>query len=279
MVIGMKYIFLDIDGTLYDHDRHAIPESALEAIRQARNNGHRIFMCTGRPCCMLDHVKDIPYEGVIASAGAYVKAGSHIIYEEYLGKEALKEITDLLLPLRIGYLLEGRDGVYLQPGLLDYFRKGEGRAASGHEFFKQKQIHSTEEYREDEEAVYKLCLYAEGEEFFTMLGKQLPEEYHLVLGKADDTHPYNAELTLKRNNKASGIRRVMEYYHGSMEDTLAIGDSLNDQEMLEECSIGIAMGNADDRLKPYADYVTADIDRNGIYLAFQKFGIVGNGRK
>ena len=43
-----KYIFLDVDGTLYSPKLGEIPESAMEAIRLAREEGHKIFLCTGR---------------------------------------------------------------------------------------------------------------------------------------------------------------------------------------------------------------------------------------
>ena len=42
-----KIIFLDVDGTLVDY-HNRIPESAIRAIRQARENGHLVYVCTGR---------------------------------------------------------------------------------------------------------------------------------------------------------------------------------------------------------------------------------------
>lgn len=46
----MKYIFLDIDGTLFDHKKYAVPESARRAVELARRAGHKVFICTGRSC-------------------------------------------------------------------------------------------------------------------------------------------------------------------------------------------------------------------------------------
>ena len=43
-----KLIFLDVDGTLTPAGTNVPPQSALDAIRAARNNGHRVFLCTGR---------------------------------------------------------------------------------------------------------------------------------------------------------------------------------------------------------------------------------------
>lgn len=42
-----KIIFIDIDGTLLDYDCN-LPESAVKAIRAARVNGHKVYLCTGR---------------------------------------------------------------------------------------------------------------------------------------------------------------------------------------------------------------------------------------
>ena len=43
-----KLIFLDIDGTLLPPGEMLIPQSTVEALRKARANGHKLFLCTGR---------------------------------------------------------------------------------------------------------------------------------------------------------------------------------------------------------------------------------------
>ena len=42
-----KLIFLDVDGTLVDY-HNRIPESAIKAIRQAREKGNLVYVCTGQ---------------------------------------------------------------------------------------------------------------------------------------------------------------------------------------------------------------------------------------
>lgn len=270
----MKYIFLDIDGTLYDHKKHGIPESAYRAVGMAKEKGHKIFICTGRVSCMLGHVKEIPYEGVVAAAGAYVAVDNRTVYEECIRPDKLKMILESCDALDISYILEGKKGVYMNPFIREFFRTGGGKDTAGHEFFKQKGVYGWEKYEEEEDLIYKLCLYADREETIASFRKQLPEEYHLLIGQADEKQPFGAELTLKRNNKASGIRRALAYLGGDMRDTVGIGDSLNDLEMMQECAVSIAMGNADGRLKPYADYITTDIDDNGIYNAFMQYKLI-----
>lgn len=66
-----KFIFLDVDGTLVDYHNH-IPESAVKAIRQARENGHLIYVCTGRSKAeMQPELWDIGLDGMMGGNGSY----------------------------------------------------------------------------------------------------------------------------------------------------------------------------------------------------------------
>ena len=63
-----KVIFLDIDGTLTMPGRNEPPESAIWAIRQAREEGHYVFLCTGRNYEMLRPLLRYDFDGVVASS-------------------------------------------------------------------------------------------------------------------------------------------------------------------------------------------------------------------
>ncbi len=42
-----KILLIDVDGTLVNYENQ-LPESAIYAIRKARENGHKVYICTGR---------------------------------------------------------------------------------------------------------------------------------------------------------------------------------------------------------------------------------------
>ena len=44
--------------------------------------------------------------------------------------------------------------------------------------------------------------------------------------------------------------------------------------MIEHCAIGIAMGNANEKLKKVADYITDNVDNEGIYKALEHFNLI-----
>jgi len=77
-----KIIFLDVDGTIIDYDNH-IPESAVVAIRKAREKGHLVYVCTGRSKAeMPPEIWDIGFDGMIGGNGSYVEhEGQVILYQ------------------------------------------------------------------------------------------------------------------------------------------------------------------------------------------------------
>ncbi len=271
----MKYIFLDIDGTLFDHKEYAIPESAYRAVDLARKAGNKVFICTGRSCCLLDHVKDISFDGVVAAAGAYVQAQDEVIYEDAIPDEELQEIMEFCVKNDVSYVLEGKKGIYMHSMVRKYFFEGEGRKRPGHEFFKQKTVHGVEDYNPENEIIYKFCIYTMQEEGLREVEKRYGRDYQFIRSISGEGSLICIEVMSVRNNKAKGIHKILEYYGGGMEDTVAVGDSLNDLEMIQECAVGIVMGNGNEKLKACADYITADIGEDGVYQALEHYGLLG----
>ena len=82
------------------------------------------------------------------------------------------------------------------------------------------------------------------------------------------------DILLKDNSKARGIQDIIKHFGFSIENAMAFGDGLNDVEMLETVGFGVAMGNAEPRLKPLADFVTKDIREDGILYALEALEVI-----
>ena len=76
-----KIIFLDIDGTLTEPGSNEPPDSAVKAVRKAREGGHYVFLCTGRNYDMLMPLLKYGFDGVVASSGGYIRCGEEVIYD------------------------------------------------------------------------------------------------------------------------------------------------------------------------------------------------------
>ncbi|MBW5377106.1 Cof-type HAD-IIB family hydrolase, partial [Brachyspira pilosicoli] len=74
--------------------------------------------------------------------------------------------------------------------------------------------------------------------------------------------------------KHIGIDKIIEHYGIKLEETIAFGDGGNDISMIKHAHIGVAMGNANKEVKEIADYITDDVDNNGIYNALKHFNII-----
>ena len=71
------------------------------------------------------------------------------------------------------------------------------------------------------------------------------------------------------------MRAVCEALSLSTKDSIAFGDSMNDVEMIEASGLGICMENGYEELKKLADDVCPSVEDDGIYRAFEKYGLIG----
>lgn len=268
-----KLIFIDVDGTLFCHSTREVPASASETIETLVKQGHQLFICTGRSIHSLVPVADIPYDGIIASAGAYVVYKDEVLYQD--GYSDVKEIVSYLNSRDICVAIENDSGVYLQDGAKHYFHtvlKDKKTPAEIEEYMVNNGFYCISDC-DLNDVVYKMTVYAPSKDELLKAQEGLPSKYKVIY-TGDYGDKVTGELTLSANNKATGIEVILNHLNRSFSDTIGIGDSLNDMEMIEKCAIGIAMGNSVDELKNIADVVTSDIGDNGFRNAFKTIGLI-----
>ena len=83
-----------------------------------------------------------------------------------------------------------------------------------------------------------------------------------------------ADVNSKYGGKEVGIDKIIEYYGIKLEETIAFGDGGNDINMIKHAHIGVAMGNANKEVKEIADYITDDVDNDGVYKALKHFNLI-----
>ena len=82
-----KYLFFDVDGTLYNHDKK-IPDSTLEALELARKNGHEIAIATGRAPFMIKNIlEDLNIHTYVSLNGQYVVYNKEVIFTDSISNE------------------------------------------------------------------------------------------------------------------------------------------------------------------------------------------------
>ena len=71
--------------------------------------------------------------------------------------------------------------------------------------------------------------------------------------------------------KARGMKILCDFYNIDIKDVIAIGDEMNDIDMLQEAGLGIAMGNAQEKVKEYADEIADTNENDGAAKVLEKY--------
>ena len=275
-----KMILIDVDGTLLDYE-NKLPESAKMAIRQARQNGHKVYICTGRSKAeVYDYIWDIGLDGMIGGNGSYVEDNGEVIMHQLITAEQCKHVVDWLHDRHLEFYLESNSGLYASenfevvadPVIKVYCqRKGKENTdqLTVRDVFPEM-IYGGELYRDDVNKIsFVLSSYQDHLDSITEFPDLKPGTWG---GKGEIA--LFGDLGVKDITKAHAIDVLLKHLGAKKEDTFAFGDAKVDIPMLEYCEVGVAMGSGGDEIKAMADYVTDDVDKDGLYNAFVHFGLI-----
>ncbi len=262
----IKSLFFYIDCTLVSFLTHEIPASTIEALTVAKKRGVQIFIATGRPRVIINHLEPLQernlIDGYITMNGAYCFVGDEILYKSTIPMSDVHIITDYCAARNIPCIVVGEQKIYA-------CQYDDRVRQIFHEYLKvTAPIPPTplEEAIRDQQIFQLTPFIVEEEE------KEItPYVTHCEMGR---WHPDFVDVTASGNTKQLGIDVITKHFHISLSETMAFGDGGNDISMLRHAGVGVAMGNARDHIKAAADYVTTSVDEDGIANALKHFGVI-----
>ena len=272
-----RLIFLDIDGTLTLPGRNTPPESALTAIRKARERGHRVFLCTGRNRAMLSALLSLGcFDGAVASDGGYVFCGDRLLFDCPMRPEQTALALRLLKEGGVYRTLEARDASYCDEGTAAFL----GRISHGNsELLRWREalerdlgIRPMAEY--DGRPVYKIVFMCADLRQLEAARAQLEEDFLFCVQEPDFPGLVNGELISRLFDKGRGVKRMCEALGVDVRDTVGFGDGLNDLEMIETVGQSVCMANGSPRLREKSDLVCPAVDKDGLAWGFEALGLV-----
>lgn len=274
-----KLIFLDIDGTLVSA-MNAPSVRVTEAVRGARENGNKAFLCTGRNMAIIgEDIRRVGFDGIIASAGAHVEAGDEVLFDSLLPEETVQECLEVFHGQGIYCRIESPEGIYTDPQMEALLRSAAPDAANSELIRMQREIESgivIQPYdRYPQKGAYKICFTATNLEAVEETRKYLGDRFSYVVHPYGDSSAcFNGEIIPREVDKGRGMELICRYYGADLKDTVAFGDSMNDYAMMRSAGCSIAMGNACEELKDIADHVCGNVWDDGIYYEFQRMGFI-----
>lgn len=275
-----KHIFLDVDGTLVNY-QNELPNSAVEAIQQARSNGHKIYLVTGRSKAEnTSDIANLEIDGYIGGNGNYIEYKGDIVSHETLTRADCQRIVEWLHHRGLEFYIESNAGLFASEnfetrGLSTVKAYSAFKLNSEAEDFTVRSAFPQLQFGESliRDDVNKVSFILESYQDYEEAKATFSEFQVGTWGGAGEQALFG-DIALQNINKASGIAKLLKHLGIGTGDTLAFGDAKVDIPMLTFCETGVAMGNGGPEIKAMADYITTAVDADGIKQAFKHFGII-----
>ena len=259
----MKYLFFDIDGTLKagGYDNEYIPTSTKRAIELLRTEGHFLAIATGRSEAMArKFLKELEFENMVSDGGYGITIAGELLSIEPLDRERALALVDECEAKGFAWAIQ--------------VDNSDTRVAPDARF---------EEFTHD---VYMRTRIVEGLDahdydniYKVYVACLAPDEQRLeALGHLPWCRFLDEYIFVEPADKAHGIRRILDHFGADYGDAIVFGDGINDLSMFVDGWTKVAMGNACAELKAKADFVTTDVDKDGIWNACVFLGLI-NGEK
>ncbi len=254
-----KAVFFDVDGTLLSHTTGQVPQSALDAIAEMQAKGIKAIICTGRDIGELEKlpVIQIPFDG-------YLTLNGNLCLDQnkkmFAGNEIDPGEVDILVRIfqasKIPFVLIGETHRYIN--YVDDIVIDTQNSTKG-------TIPDIGEYRG--EKIYQCLAFVKDKERIML-------ENMLDMCTITSWNKTGIDIISRSGGKAAGLELFLDKYQLRRGETMAFGDGQNDIDMIKYAGVGVAMGNSIEQLKTAADYVTADIDDDGIAKALKHFKVI-----
>lgn len=270
-----KLVCIDMDGTLLN-SKHRITEATKEILRKTHAKGVHIVISTGRMYTDGEYFSNLigVKSPVIASNGAVIKekGSDEVIYKSVLSESLAMELVNISAKHNVPPMFCTPKTLYsgnVLFNMVNHFFKLRKYVSSD---MKINTIFSREKWNkilsEEKDNIVKCEFYNRNEEKLRKIRDELKNIRDIEVVSSSK---YNIEITCKGVSKGRAVEILAGYYNFKKEEVITIGDSENDLSMIEYAGLGIAMGNAIDRVKEKANFITDSNDNEGVANAINNF--------
>ncbi|MCR8843981.1 Cof-type HAD-IIB family hydrolase [Paenibacillus sp. SC116] len=260
-----KLIAIDVDDTLIT-DEKVVTDGTKQALIQAIEQGTAVTLATGRMYASARNIAlqtglNVP---LITYQGSLIKnvISGEVLYECAVPDDAAMKLFEYCESKGLHLQLYVDDQVYAQEKndkLIAYCELSNIPYTIEPDFRGVLSRHrSTKMLIIDEPSLL--------DEVAAHLRGLLGPDVHITKSK-----PHFLEITHREGTKGHALRFLAEHFGCTLEETIGIGDSWNDHDLIETAGLGVAMGNAVSSLKEIADYITLSNNEEGVRHVIEKF--------
>lgn len=267
-----KLLFFDVDGTLITEDEiPRLPESAREALLEAKSRGHYIFVNSGRTWYIMDKkVREVPFDGYMCGCGTEIIYRGQSIFHRTIPKDRCLELSEYMQKNKgkLHVVFEGSSSHYFD--MEDTYKnvlwtreicKEIDPAASGLKDWKDADI-----------SFDKFVIFSSDRQALDNVKSVFPEFTYIDRSIPGRDSFY--EVVPDGYSKGTAIQYMCDYLNLPLENCYVFGDSTNDLPMLNYVRHSVAMGNAAPDIKDQVSFVTKAVDDDGIAYALKYLGLI-----
>lgn len=263
-----KLIAIDIDDTLINDNKEVLP-STQKALEQAVAKDVVVTLATGRAYASAKNVArqtglNVP---IITYQGALIKnlLDEKVLFERFVPADAARKLFDYCIEHDLHVQTYIDDKLYAREEnqkLIDYC------ALNGTPYYIEPDFIKLVNQPTPKMLIIDDPAYLD--EISPILRELLGDQVHITKSK-----PHFLEIMHHEGTKGHALTFLANHFNVDLSETIAIGDSWNDHEMLEVAGLGVAMGNSIEALKEIADYITLSNNEDGIKHVIEKFVLNG----
>ena len=262
--MNSNLIFFDIDGTILSHRTFTISDSTRAAIKQAQAKGNLAFLNTGRTLAeMGDDILNVGFDGGVYGCGTCIVYHGDVLYHVTISTDMIPALQQDLRNCKIEAILEGSSAIYYDKEYTNpVARQIKYDHMNRHDF-------TVGTWETPDISFDKFCIWPSSKDGLDAFHNKYKEMFDFI-----DRGGNFFEVVPRGCSKATGIAFLRKHKNISYENTYALGDSSNDLPMLEYVKHSIAMGNASERVKSMASFLTKDVDDDGVAYALRHFRLI-----
>lgn len=255
-----KIVFLDLDDTLLD-DKKNISNENIDAIKYVQEKGGLVCIASGRSIeatkKYLNKANADRYVVYSNGAGIFDCEANESLFSADIEKEICIELYNYAIVNNIGIRIDTPYGRYVSDEKYALRFDIVYDENEGLELIKDNNILQISYLTEIEN------LRTEAIEF---INENIPKTVKIEnIFKTGMNNEFFAINIINKNvSKGNAINGLCKFLKIKMEEVIAIGDGLNDISMIEMAGLGVAMGNAEEEVKKFANEITSTNLENGV---------------
>lgn len=263
-----KLLVLDIDGTLTNSKKEITP-ATLNALLHLQEQGVKVVLASGRPTA---GVRPLAKQLKLEEYGSYILSYNgakiinckteEVIYQNVIPGHFIPKLYDAALRHNVGIITYEEDCVIAGTKMDPYI---ELEAKINH-------IPVTEVDNFPEHITFDVnkCLMTGEGSYLAVVEEKMKDEFGAALN-IYRSEPFFLEIMPKHIDKAYSLGNLLNHLNLSKDEMICCGDGYNDLSMIEYAGLGVAMANAQEKVRKAADYITLSNDEDGIVHVIEKF--------